>query len=364
VKELIEKLVGALPFFGRRLVALLPAPKSAVLALDLESDSALEEAFTFLAVSFGIAFLAQIPFFFDKENKELLFGILAVQSALAFALNVLLAVLAWKVVGGKLKWRKVVAATCYLSGVSTLLFLFFSLVGAGAFKVLDGVGYQQVMSGNVADAAGMMASGGFRIFAFCIGFGLVATYVWIFVVWGAYRELMQVSKGRSAVALILFVLFSPVLFLVQMAMSATVAQSGGPAMPDDLVGEWQLVQQSDSGGVHSARSMLYTFSPPRWKMMRAGEYFLTDIHGSANGKCLISTMKQEFGQVSVQGSTMDLMPARRTETKKDQCAGVTVEAATDLSKTEYHYKINQEASGWTLCLNDRFGQTCLTPKKQ
>lgn len=364
MKEIIEKLVGALPFFGRRLVALLPAPKSAVLALDLESDSALEEAFTFVAVCFGIAFLAQIPLFFGKESKEVLFGILAVQSALAFALNVVLAVLVWRVVGGKLAWKKVVAATCYFSGVSTLLFLFFSLVGAGAFKVLDGVGYQQVMSGNAADAAGLMASGGFKIFIIFLGLGFVATYVWIFCVWGAYRELMQVSKGRSTVALILFVLFSPVLFLVQMAMSALVAQSGGPAMPDDLLGEWQLVQQSDSGGVHSVRSVLYTFAPPRWKMMRAGEYFFTDIHGSANGKCLITTMKQEFGQVSAQGSTMDLMPARRTETKKDQCAGVTVEAATDLSKTEYHYKIDQEASGWTLCLNDRFGQTCLTPKKK
>ncbi|WP_433967450.1 hypothetical protein [Tunturiibacter gelidiferens] len=140
--------------------------------------------------------------------------------------------------------------------------------------MLDGVGYQQVMSGNAADAAGLMASGGFKIFIIFLGLGFVATYVWIFCVWGAYRELMQVSKGRSTVALILFVLFSPVLFLVQMAMSALVAQSGGPAMPDDLLGEWQLVQQSDSGGVHSVRSVLYTFAPPRWKMMRAGEYFL------------------------------------------------------------------------------------------
>ncbi|WP_433967449.1 hypothetical protein [Tunturiibacter gelidiferens] len=106
MKEIIEKLVGALPFFGRRLVALLPAPKSAVLALDLESDSALEEAFTFVAVCFGIAFLAQIPLFFGKESKEVLFGILAVQSALAFALNVVLAVLVWRVVGESWRGRR------------------------------------------------------------------------------------------------------------------------------------------------------------------------------------------------------------------------------------------------------------------
>jgi hypothetical protein len=365
VKELVEKLMGALPFFARRFVALLGGPKSAVLALDLESDSALEEAFTFLAVSFGITFIAGIPFLLERQDKELFFGVLAVQSALSFVLNVALVAAAWKMVGAKLTWKKVVAVSCYFCGVSTILCLLFWLVGAGVFKIMDGVGYKQFMSGVVVDSAGLMNSAGLKSFFVFAVLGILATYVWIVCVWGAYRELMQVSKGKSAVALVLFTVLSPLLFAVQIAMGMTATQSNqSPAMPTDLAGQWALEQQSDSGGAHSTRSVLYSFSAPKSKMETLGYYELKDTRASANGKCLITVVKEEFGTAHVQDPTIDLIPAKRTDSRTDECTGRTNEAALDLRTTEYRYKINKDASGWTLCLNDRFGDTCLTPKKQ
>lgn len=105
------------------MAALLLGPKTALLQHDLESDRSLQRAMTFLAISFAIAFIAQIPFLPDGHSIELTFGILAIQSALAFALNVVLAIVVWKIVGGKLLWKKVVVVTCYFSGVSTILFL-------------------------------------------------------------------------------------------------------------------------------------------------------------------------------------------------------------------------------------------------
>ncbi len=364
MKDLIDKLIGAVPFFVRRLVALLPAPKKAVLALDLESDSALEEAFTFLAVSFGIAFLAQLPFFVGEKDKELAFGITAALSAFGFALIVLQTALVWKMVGAKPAWRQIVAATCYFSGVSTLLCLFFVLVGQGIFKALDPTGYKQALTGSSADAMNLFSSNGFRIFLVFLVLGCVVTYVWIYWVWGAYRELMQVSKRKSAIALIFFFLFSPIVFLLQAAtLMPTVAQPDGAAVPESLIGQWQFVQQSDGGGVRSARSVLYSFSPPRWRIMRTGEYSLEEMRGASNGRCVISTETKELGQISVHDSTIDLIPAGHIEWTRDQCTGKNSKVFLHPGKTEYQYKLNEDPSGWTLCLNDRFGQTCLTPKK-
>jgi hypothetical protein len=364
MKDLIDKLIGAVPFFARRLVALLPAPKKAVLALDLESDSALEEAFTFLGVSYGIAFLAQLPLLLDEKDKELAFGTGAAQSAFGFALIVLLMVLVWKMVGAKPAWRKIIAATCYFSGVSTLLLLFFVLPGMGAFRALDPVAYKQIATGSATDVMALRSSAGYWISLTFLALGFAATYFWIFWVWGAYRELMQTSKRRSAIALILFFLFSPLAYLLQGAMSMpTIVQGIGPAVPEDLTGQWEFVEQSDSGGVKSAHSVLYTFSPPPWKIMRTGKYSLREIRGSSNGKCRISTETKEIGQISVRDSNIDVMPAGHLETTRDQCAGKGSNVLSRPSKREYQYKINEDPSGWTLCLNDRFGQRCFTPKK-
>jgi len=364
LQALAEKLMAALPMFGRQMLALLLGPKTAVLQQDLESDSALQQALTFLAVSFGIAYIAQIPFLPDKGNKELMFGVLAIQSALSFALNVALAILAWKLVGARLAWRKVVVATCYFCGVSTILFLFLYLIAAGTFKALDPVGFQQVMSNTVADPIDMLKSSGFRAFWALIGVALLAAYAWIFCVWGAYRELLQFTRTRSAIALSFFIVFSPLLLLVQVLIGAAVAPSRtGPAVPANLVGMWQTIQQTDSNGIHSSDILAYKFEAPDSRMAATGTYFMIKMHASALGKCLVQSGQRELGRIVISGSNLTLVPQQRIQSAGNSCTGKNEEAPMDLSKTEYQFKVDQQPTGWTLCLSDRFGQTCLSPKK-
>jgi hypothetical protein len=362
VKDLVDKLLAALPLYGRQMVALLLGPKTAILNQDLESESALQQAMTFLAVSFGIAYIAQIPFLPSGQNAELIFGVLAVQSALAFSFNIVMLILAWKIVGGKLAWRKVIAATCYFSGVSTILFTAFYLIAAGAFKTLDPEGYQQFMSGVVTDPGDLLKSGGLQAFVVLFGVAFLATYAWIFSVWGAYRQLMQLSKLRSGIALLLFTAFSPLLLLVQVLMAATIALSRPPPVPHDLIGQWQIIGRTQANGIASADILMFTFAAPPYKILPAGNYAMSEARGSTNGKCMVTDQRAEYGLIVVKGSTMVLTPTKRTDSAKNECTGKSWEVPTNLGKAEYQYKINPGPTGWTLCLSNRFGQICLTPK--
>ncbi len=371
----MEKLMGALPFFARRFVALLGEPKRTVLGLDLESDSALEEAFTFLAVSFGLSFLAQMPVIadmpvvFGKQDQATLFAIIAVLSALAFVLNVVLLAVVWKMVGASLAWKKIVAVSCYFCGFSTMLFALCFLLGTGCFKMLNPVEYKDMFSGIYSiDPENTL---GFKLFLAFMLLGVVASYVWIVYVWGAYREVMQVSKGKSAVALTLFTLLSPLVFAAQVVLSENLTQyNQGPGMTRDLSGQWMLDQRPDSAAstssvpATSTHSMLYTFTAPESPSDPIGFYELNDTRTSIDGKCVITVTKQESGTAEVHEPMIVLDPVKRTESRTDQCTGRTTGTPLELSKAEYRYKINKDATGWTLCLNDRFGDICLTPKRQ
>jgi hypothetical protein len=78
MKELIEKLIAAIPTYARQMIELLRDPREFIEKIDLDSDDALKEALTFLAISFALVFIAEIPLLPQKQNKEILFGVSAV----------------------------------------------------------------------------------------------------------------------------------------------------------------------------------------------------------------------------------------------------------------------------------------------
>jgi hypothetical protein len=362
LKDLFDKLFGALPLYSRQMSAMLRGPKAAILQMDLKSDSALQDALTFLAVSFAIAFIAQIPFLPEKQDKEMLFGVLAVQAALGFVLNVVIVVLAWRIVGGKLASKKILVASCYFCGVSTIIFLAVSLVAAGAFKLLDPVEYQEVMTGT-ADPFSMLDSGGSKVFFGLLAVGMLAAFAWIVCVWGAYREFMHLSKVRSAIALLIFMTLSPVLLLAQSLMTLTImATRTTPVVPTELVGVWYNGGFKDAGDVRTTGGAVYEFAPPKYKMLPAGTYTMRGRMDSNNGKCVVVKTRYESGALIVRGSTIKLVPFIVNDAVDDQCAGKRWQNPTNLSRIEYQYKLDQKPTGWTLCLSNRLGGFCLVPK--
>jgi hypothetical protein len=365
LKDLIDKLLEALPAYARQMIALLLGPKAAILQQDLESDTAVQQALTFLAISVGIAYIAQIPFLPGNQNKELQFGILAIQSALAFALCLVSLIFAWRIVGGRAAGKKVIAASCYFSGVSTILLLGLYLVAAGTFKLLDPAGFEQMISGTITDPSNPLENSAFRVYVALVCFAFAMMYLWMFFVWGAYRQLMHVSRLRSAIAFCIYAALSPFLILVQALMAVVISvNQTAPPVPDELVGVWETNRQNNANGIHSFEHLAYSFSAPESKIARTGNYLMFQLRGFTNGKCIIRMDQSESGSVLVKGSIIELAPYKRIRTTENGCTGTKSETPLDRSKSEYHYQITRQSSGWSLCLEDRFGQTCLTPKKQ
>ncbi|HEX8894264.1 MAG TPA: hypothetical protein VF783_13115 [Terriglobales bacterium] len=107
MKELIEKLIAAIPAYVRQMIELLRNPREFIEKIDLDSDDALKEALMFLAISFALVFIAEIQLLPQKQNKEILFGVSAVLAAVSFTASVLLLLVSWKIVGGKAYLQKV-----------------------------------------------------------------------------------------------------------------------------------------------------------------------------------------------------------------------------------------------------------------
>jgi hypothetical protein len=218
------------------------------------------------------------------------------------------------------------------------------------------------MTFNVIDPIDLWNGGGYRVFLSLLGVGFLAASAWIFLIWGAYRELMQLSKLRSGIALFLFFALSPCLLLVQSLMGMTIANSRTtPAVPTELAGVWEETWRGTVNGADRVDQLRFTFAPPRFKFLPTGYYEMTNKDNATNGKCLTITTQHEEGQVAVQDTKIILIPNKRTQLSNDQCTGKSWQSPTNLDKAEYQYKINQQPVGWILYLNNRFGQFSLTP---
>lgn len=359
MKELIDKLLAAIPAYVRQLIDLLRDPRGFVEKLDLDSDTVLQEALTFLAISFGLTFIAEIPMLPDKQSKEILFGVAAVQAAIGFVVTVVLLDLSWRIVGGKLSFKKFIIVTCYFTSVSTLLFLMVTLVAWGVFIALDPMNASLARNGPPPDPVDLARSVGFQVFAVLLALGLALTFVWIFKIWRAYRDLNQTSKARSGIAFAIFLLFSPVALGLQLLMGSTLYNNTPTSFPPKLVGQWELAKDDRSTQVATHHAVMFRFDPN-------GYYLTLDTLGTTNGKCYTMTTNGSYGHATVAGSELTLHLQKHTENIDDKCNGTKSETPKDLVNDEYQYSIRQnpEGGGQQLCLLGRFGETCLNPKKQ
>ena len=361
MKDIIEKLLAAIPAFVRQLIGLLSGPKTFIAKLDFDAPTALQDALTFIAVSFGAAFLLGIPLLQDKQNKELLFGVLAVQAALGLLLTIGITVAVWKLVGGKFDWRKFLIATCYFCGVSTLLWAALELIGMGAAIIVDPTHYQQLMSGSAGiDPTEVIRSSAFIIFACMTCAGIIAVYAWGFCVWAAYRTIAGVSKMRSGAAFIIFAILTPFV----LAIEALIAGAGGgvtyhrnPPLPNNLVGEWTMQRESDAGSTHELRKVLYRFYTDNG-------YYIVDITRYTTGKCVKLVADNMVGFAGVDGHSLTLIQKTHTRETKDSCSDQNSKVNAELSTNVYQYRVDERPTGWELCLGDRFGETCYAPRKQ
>ena len=357
MKELIEKLIAATPAYVRQMIELLRNPREFIEKIDLDSDDALKEALMFLAISFALVFIAEIPLLPQKQNKEILFGVSAVLAAVSFTVSVLLLLVSSEIVGGRLTFKKFITVSCYFTGVSSLMLLIFTLLGFGIFNGLDPENTQLLRNDGYAEPVDLMKSTGYKALWLLMGLGFVVAFIWIFRIWRTYRELNGVSCGRSAIAFVIFALLSPVAIALQFGMAASLSRATPPSFPAELVGQWELKRDSRSNDLAVHNAMMFNFDPK-------GYYIDLITKGTTNGQCYVLITDGSYGHATVAGSNLTLHVEKHTETNDDKCNNIKSEFARDTINEVYQYVIRQSPDAQQLCLTGKLGEACMSPKKR
>jgi hypothetical protein len=263
----------------------------------------------------------------------------------------------WKIVGGKLTFKKFITVSSYFTGVSSLLLLIFTLLGLGIFNGIDPENAQLLRNDGWVDPVDLMKSAGYRVMWIVVGLGFVVAFIWIFRIWRTYRDLNQVSRGRSAIAFVIFMVLSPVAIALQFGMAAALSGATPPAFPAELVGQWELTRDSRSNDVGVHNAMMFNFDPK-------GYYFNLITKGTTNGRCYVLITDGNYGHATVSGPTLTLHVNKHTETTDDKCNGTKSDFAKDTTNEVYQYAIRQSPDGQQLCLTGKLGEACMSPKKQ
>jgi hypothetical protein len=354
MNDLFSKALTGLPAYISQVLGLLSGPKAFVLQRDLETPESATEAYTFLAITLFLTLFAQVSILPEQKDYLLTFTSLAVIAT--FGLIIMAAALycAWRIVGGKLSFRTSFIVSCYFSGISTLILLVFVLFAAGFLRAKDPANATQILQGATpADPTGAAYVG----FMSIVGVGLIAVYVWIFVVWGAYRQLNDVSRGRSAIALTVFTVVSPALLGIQILMQYNLPGQKDPAsrLPRDLVGLWKTSDATGPDGGPSLEGTIYDF-------FATGEYARIHKGIVRQGTCAIAMRENASGRARVEGSVLILSPQKRLATSMNACSQEKGEKSLELDEETYAFEVRHQPTGWMLCLSGRYHQQCLNAR--
>jgi hypothetical protein len=234
MKELLQILLSELSRYLISLFGLLSGPKSFVRTLNEDNKESLVAGFTFLGVSFALYSLLQAPLL--PPDVDFLRWTLsqAVPTLIAFIAGLGLLQVSWRIVGGKAPFNRQLITYAYFAGVGVLIFVgagtlialgIMKLFYPGVFELMTAsIGMKKGAYDAFSEKMNAMFAGdraGWLMIAALNGFPFVAGWIWIFIGWGAYRELNLVSKWASAAAFIVhFVLSLAILpLLIFMALS-------------------------------------------------------------------------------------------------------------------------------------------------
>ena len=214
MKDLLDKIIALIPQYVADITDLISGPKRFVLQRTESDASHLVDSLVFLALSFLIGWFLEIPFLKRDPLIEL------AEDAAFFAFSVMAygaaVCLAWRVVKGRAEIKIFFVIHFYYAGVLKLIMSCSFLAMAGVLRASDAQFYgdymEAIAQGQALDFvlqnyerfnnsnAYMPVEGVIHLYVFI-------TLVWTIAVWGAYRVANHLSKFRSGIAFILFMLF-------------------------------------------------------------------------------------------------------------------------------------------------------------
>jgi hypothetical protein len=225
MKDLLEKILAYLPVYIPDLIQLVSGPKRFVAERNRGQEGDAMKAFTFLGISLAIFFALQAPLV--ASGKEFLsdtggHGLLYLFFVVAFSAIVRLS---WRIVGGKADYQRILVTSSYYAGIVAIGLALAILCSMGILRMFYPESYalfiRFVATSNLREvsAAGPRVLRGILVAFATFAVVTLPTLVWGLIGWGAYRELNQLPRSHSSVALLLTIVLSLPIVAVEMTIA-------------------------------------------------------------------------------------------------------------------------------------------------
>ena len=230
MKDLLDRSIALIPQYITDITDLISGPKRFLLQRTESDASHLADSLLFLALSFviswllNISFLDRDPFIEIAEDASFfVLGVMAFGAALC---------LAWRLVKGRAEMKILFVIHFYYAGVLWLMMALSYMAILGVLRATEVQLYEDyreaVAQGQILEFAlknyERLNKSDAYLPVFVVGHLIVfIPLVWTISVWGAYRVANHLSKFRSGVAFMLFMLFGiPIMASVAFVANAVV----------------------------------------------------------------------------------------------------------------------------------------------
>lgn len=352
MKEIFDKVLHALPVYVSQLIELLSGPKTFLTNLDLAANDSLIDASIFFVVTMALVFVLYALALPEQKDFLLTLSAVVVQGGLSLIAMTGLLFGIWKLLGGAATFRDFFTVSCYVSSIATIIFTVFALLAAGTVRIffpdLDLKTFKSASNGSFQGA---------MLYLTLLGIGLLATLVWNFVTWGAYRTINGLTKWRSAIAFIALLIVTPLVlaFQILLGLGATnVPLTQEKKIPTELLGSWSFDNRSKDPLSKEMRS---------FRFYDHGGYYSIKVSQVSESQCIVLISENSLGTFSLENDTLSLAPTQHRITKDNQCTHTKKSEDAPLEKETFKFKIQTNPSGWTLCLAGRLGERCYQAAK-
>ena len=200
----------------------ISGPKTFLGSATIYNSENLARAFSFFLIVAVLVNALCIYLLPEEMGWERLIVFAAAYTALFFGLTLVALQLSWLIVGARPSLRRVLLGFLYYISIGAILQVFLVMAvfmilhplpeTLAAFEAFEAIPADDLAAQDAffLDNPGMLAQVMSMLGAFAVF--VVLDLAWLIVVWGAFRALAAVGRARSVIALLIFFLFSWIIF--------------------------------------------------------------------------------------------------------------------------------------------------------
>ena len=214
--EIIDKVLPLIPRYFIDLMDVFCSPKTFLHGKQLAGPEEMEQSFVFGGLTVLLAFLAQLPYVASwKDNPVVALSSIMGINLIYAAVTLAALRFSWKIVGGKASMKQLFIYFAYSTGPVTLILLGFSITGFAIAHQIDPTSVPLILNASFKSIEQLgINMTAYYSYSACVLMGLLISFSWAMIAWGAFRELNKVSRIRSSLAFLIYVAIATPIFVI------------------------------------------------------------------------------------------------------------------------------------------------------